>query len=73
MHRTWNMLKDICTSCNLPWLCLGDFNEVLHADEHEAVGHQTLYHMQGFRDTVDLQPNRFGIQGPLLDMGEESY
>jgi hypothetical protein len=45
-YKTWNMLKDIASTSSLPWLCLGDFNEVLHADEHEGVGHRTLTQMQ---------------------------
>jgi exonuclease III len=53
--RTWNMMKDIASTSSLPWLCLGDFNEVLHADEHEGVGHRTLTQMQGFREMIHLQ------------------
>jgi hypothetical protein len=53
-YRTWNVMKDIASTSSLPWLCLGDFNEVLHADEHEGVGHRTLTQMQGFRETVDI-------------------
>lgn len=26
------------TSSTLPWLCIGDFNEVLHPDAHECIG-----------------------------------
>jgi hypothetical protein len=53
-HRTWDMMENICVISNLPWLCLGDFNEVLDAHEHEGVGHRTLNQMQGFRDVVDV-------------------
>ena len=28
--KTWDMLKFIKSSSALPWLCIGDFNEVLH-------------------------------------------
>jgi hypothetical protein len=48
------MMKDIASTSSLPWLFLGAFNEVLHADEHEGVGHRTLTQMQGFRETVDI-------------------
>jgi hypothetical protein len=53
-HRTWDMLKDVCSSSSLPWLCLGNFNEVLHPDEHDGIGQRTLSEMQGFRDAVDF-------------------
>jgi hypothetical protein len=37
-QHTRDMLKNISDDSTLPWLCLGDFNEVLHADGHEGVG-----------------------------------
>jgi hypothetical protein len=36
-HKTWDVLKFIRSSNDLPWLCIGDFNEVLHGSEHEGV------------------------------------
>ena len=35
-HKTWKMLKFIKASSHLPWLCIGDFNEVLLESEHEG-------------------------------------
>ena len=32
-HKTWDMLKFIRSSNDLPWLCIGDFNEVLRREE----------------------------------------
>jgi hypothetical protein len=29
-HKTWDMLNFIRSSNDYPWLCIGDFNEVLH-------------------------------------------
>ena len=40
-YKTWDTLKNISTSSSLPWLCLGDFNEVLRPDEHEGVGQRS--------------------------------
>jgi hypothetical protein len=53
-YKTWNTLKDISSSSSLPWLCLGDFNEVLRPEEHQSVGTRSLNQMHGFRDVVDL-------------------
>jgi endonuclease/exonuclease/phosphatase family metal-dependent hydrolase len=64
-YKTWDMLKGICGMSTLPWLCLGDFNEVLHAAEHEGVGTRTLNQMQGFREAVDVCN--------LLDLGYKGH
>jgi hypothetical protein len=32
-HRSWDCLRYLNTQSNLPWICAGDFNEVLEADE----------------------------------------
>jgi hypothetical protein len=37
-----------------PWLCAGDFNEVLNASEHiGGDGRDEEWKMEGFRDAVD--------------------
>jgi hypothetical protein len=53
-HKTWDMLKFIRSSTDLPWLCMGDFNEVLHRDEHVGVSERSWSQILGFRDTVDI-------------------
>ena len=35
-HKTWDMLKFIKASSHLPWMCMGDFNEVLLREEHQG-------------------------------------
>jgi len=52
--KTWNMLKHIKSSNALPWVCIGDFNEVLHQLEHEGVQEQSYGQIQGFREMVDV-------------------
>ena len=52
--KTWDMLKFIKASSNLPWVCIGDFNEVLHRDEHSGVQEQSRAQIEGFREMVDI-------------------
>jgi hypothetical protein len=53
-YKTWDTMKNIRDENNLPWLCIGDFNEVLCAEEHDGVGRRTQAQMAGFRDAVDF-------------------
>jgi hypothetical protein len=53
-HKTWEMLQYIRSTNDLPWLCMGDFNEVLHRSEHVGVNERSYSQMAGFRDTVDI-------------------
>lgn len=53
-HQTWTTLKNISTTSNLPWLCLGVFNEVLRLEEHDGVGQRSNAQIQAFRDAVHI-------------------
>jgi hypothetical protein len=48
------MLKHIKSSNPLPWVCLGDFNEVLFQHEHEGVAARSLAQIEGFRGMADV-------------------
>jgi hypothetical protein len=68
-HKTWDVLKFIRSSNDLLWLCIGDFNEVLHGSEHEGVNERSYSQMAGFRDVVDVCGSVIwgtrGFHGPL--------
>ena len=53
-YQTWDTLKNISTLSSLPWLCVGDFNEVLRPEEHVGVGQRSNAQIQAFRDAVDV-------------------
>jgi hypothetical protein len=48
------MLKYIKSSNSLPWMCIEDFNEVLHQHEHEGVAERSLSQIEGFREAMDV-------------------
>ena len=52
-YNTWDMLRGIVGASDIPWLVLGDFNEVLHAHEHDGVGNRSQAQMDAFRDALD--------------------
>lgn len=37
-YKTWDMLRGIVGANDIPWLVLCDFNEVIHAHEHNGIG-----------------------------------
>lgn len=53
-HKTWDMLKFIKGSSHLPWVCIGDLNEVLHSDEPMGVQDRSYAQIAGFREVVDV-------------------
>jgi len=52
--KTWDMLKHIKSSTALLWVCIGDFNEVLHRSEHVGVQERIYAQIAGFREMVDV-------------------
>lgn len=62
-HKTWDVLKFVKSSSHLPWVCVGDFNEVLHRSEHVGVQERSHAQIAGFREMV-------GVCG-LHDLGYE--
>jgi hypothetical protein len=51
-HLSWNCLRDLCNRSSLPWLVLGDFNEILYSEEKEGGNPRPLRMMQEFRNCV---------------------
>jgi hypothetical protein len=51
--KTRDMLKFIKSANPLPWMCIGDFNEVLFQHEHEGAAERSLAQIEGFWEAID--------------------
>ncbi|CAO2816198.1 unnamed protein product [Amaranthus hypochondriacus] len=52
-RESWELLKAICNSCSLPWVVLGDFNEILSNDELSSPNERENWMLRGFREAID--------------------
>ena len=55
-HRrieSWDLLQNLNQKFNIPWLCAGDFNELIKGDEKLGGNRRGHGQMQLFRDAVD--------------------
>jgi hypothetical protein len=53
-YRSWECLKMLKGCSSLPWLCMGDFNEVLHASKQFGGAGRSESQMEGFREAVSF-------------------
>jgi hypothetical protein len=53
-HRSWDLLRLLNDRSRIPWLCAGDFNEVLEAAEQFGGNVQPERQMDGFREAVTV-------------------
>lgn len=52
--ETWRLLRTLQHQINLPWVCMGDFNEVLFSHEKQGGVPRAHRYMQNFRDALDF-------------------
>ncbi|XP_075663013.1 uncharacterized protein LOC142632512 [Castanea sativa] len=52
-HETWSMIRSLHHSISLPWLCTGDFNEILWSHEKLGLASRPEGGMKLFRDVLD--------------------
>ena len=53
-YKTWETMKRLRGESTLPWLCIGDFNEILRQEEQMEPNTRDSAQMAGFRDAVDI-------------------
>ncbi|XP_071683852.1 uncharacterized protein [Lolium perenne] len=50
---SWDLLKFLRKEYNNPWICAGDFNEVLYGTEQIGGNERQEWKMEGFRDAIE--------------------
>ena len=64
-HIFWDRLRFLKAQWDGPWLCIGDFNEVLSSDEHLGASDRGEAQMRLFRECLeDCQLVDLGFCGP---------
>ena len=51
--ESWSLLRQLNNRTTLPWLCAGDFNELLKSSEKWGGSNRSQSQMQIFREAVD--------------------
>jgi hypothetical protein len=63
-YKTWDKMRELKHDSNLPWLILGDFNEIMFSHEKEGGNQRPAAFMQAFRDALmDCDLEDLGFQG----------
>jgi hypothetical protein len=63
-YKTWEKFRELSASQNLPWIVIGDFNEILFSHEKEGGNPRPLSFMQGFQDALtDCELEDLGFSG----------
>ena len=50
---SWKLLKCLSHRSNLPWVCMGDFNEIMYAREKDGGGVRPKGQMRGFCEAIN--------------------
>ncbi|XP_057250759.1 uncharacterized protein LOC130591452 [Beta vulgaris subsp. vulgaris] len=53
-HLSWSLLESLTAQSTLPWLCLGDFNEILLDSEKMGGNDRASWQMENFRNAVNV-------------------
>jgi hypothetical protein len=64
-EKTWEVLRYLKRQDNLPWICAGDFNEILQQEEQLGINPRNETQMSKFRDCL--------MDCRLADLGYSGY
>jgi hypothetical protein len=63
-YKTWDKLRELNANHNLPWVVIGDFNEIMFSHEKEGGNPRPNSFMQAFQDALtDCELEDLGYSG----------
>ncbi|KAK9998304.1 hypothetical protein SO802_017907 [Lithocarpus litseifolius] len=66
-HESWSYLRHLHSRDSLPWLCIGDYNEILNSNEEQGRIPRPLRPMEEFRTTLaQCGLSDLGFQGNIF-------
>jgi hypothetical protein len=64
-HEAWTLLRHLKTMETIPWVCGGDFNEILEASEKVRGVGRTPSLMEAFKNTLEeYELHKLSYKGP---------
>lgn len=63
--HSWNLLRRLAGNCSVPWLCGGDFNEILKLEEKKEGLIRSLDDIEAFKDGL--------VMSGLSNLGYDGY
>ena len=51
--ESWSLLVNLSTRSELPWVCMGDFNEISHRGEKVGGGKRPKWQIRAFSSTIN--------------------
>ncbi|GLT46072.1 hypothetical protein SLA2020_198580 [Shorea laevis] len=64
-HESWALLKSLKSSSTLPWVCLGDFNEIMRQSEKVGGNPRSERQIHSFCNAIEYcELSELGFKGP---------
>lgn len=66
-NETWSLLKGLNKQVDLPWICMGDFNEILSDEDKRGGAMRPERQLTAFRETVvECDFHELQVMGPIF-------
>ncbi|XP_073051725.1 uncharacterized protein [Primulina eburnea] len=50
---SWNLIRSLAAQSNLPWLCIGDYNDMLSTEDKRGRVEHPPWLLSGFREAIE--------------------